>query len=35
MTQKQIALEEAQNNKSQVRLVRNSQGNWDYQYTSD
>lgn len=35
MIQKQIALEEAQNNKSQVRLVRNSQGNWDYQYTSD
>ena len=35
MTQKQIALEEAQNNKSQVRLVRNSQGNWDYQYTAD
>lgn len=35
MIQKQIALEEAQNNKTQIRLVRNSQGNWDYQYTAD
>ena len=35
MTQKQIALEEAQNNKSQVRLARDSQGNWSYQYTTD
>lgn len=35
MTLKQIALEEAQNAKSQVRLVRDSQGNWNYQYTAD
>lgn len=31
----QIALEEAQNNKTQVRLMRNSQGNWNYVFTAD
>lgn len=31
----QIALEEAQNNKSQVRLQRNSSGNWNYVFTAD
>lgn len=30
-----IALEEAQNNKSTLRLRRDSQGNYSYQYTSD
>lgn len=35
MIQKQIALEEAQNNKSQVRLRRNAQGNMSYYYTAD
>lgn len=33
--QKQIALEEAQNNKSEVRLRRDAQGNWSYQFTND
>jgi hypothetical protein len=30
-----IALEEAQQNKSQMRLRRDSQGNYTYQYTAD
>lgn len=33
--QKTIALEEAQNNKSQMRLRRDSQGNYTYQYTAN
>lgn len=33
--QAQMALEDAQNNKNQMRLVRDSQGNWNYQYTAD
>lgn len=32
---KQMALEEAQNSKTNLRLVRNAQGNWSYQYTAD
>ena len=32
---KQIALEEAQQNKSKMRLRRDSQGNYTYQYTAD
>ena len=32
---KQIALEEAQQNKTQLRLRRDSQGNYSYQYTAD
>ena len=32
---KQIALEEAQQNKSQLRLRRDSQGNYTYQYVAD
>lgn len=35
VTKAQMALEEAQNAKSTVRLVRNSAGNWDYQFTAD
>lgn len=35
MTLKQIALEEAQNSKTQMRLQRNSSGNWSYVYTTD
>ena len=35
MTLAQIALEEAQNNKSQLRMVRDSAGNWGYQYTAN
>lgn len=31
----EIALEEAQNNKSQARLVRNAQGNWNYVFTAN
>ena len=31
----EIALEEAQNNKSKLRLRRDSQGNYSYQYTAD
>ena len=31
----QIALEEAQNNKNSMKLVRNEQGNWIYQYVAD
>ena len=33
--QKQIALEEAQQNKSQMKLRRDSQGNYSYVYTQD
>ena len=32
---KQIALEEAQNNKTSMKLTRNSEGNWSYQYVAD
>jgi hypothetical protein len=32
---KQIALEEAQQNKTKMRLRRDSQGNYTYQYTAD
>lgn len=35
ITMKQIALEEAQNNKSQMKLRRDSQGNYRYEYVSD
>lgn len=35
LTLAQIALEEAQNAKSQVRLTRDSQGNYGYVYTAD
>jgi hypothetical protein len=31
----EIALEEAQNNKNTMKLVRNEQGNWAYQYVAD
>jgi hypothetical protein len=31
----EIALEEAQNAKSQVRLTRDSEGNYNYVYTAD
>lgn len=31
--QAQMALEDARNNKSQLRLVRDGQGNWNYRYT--
>lgn len=33
--QAQMALEDAQNAKNQLQLVRDSQGNWNYQYTAD
>lgn len=33
--QAQMALEDAQNAKNELRLVRDSQGNWNYQYTAD
>jgi transposase-like protein len=33
--QAQMELEDAQNNKSQLKLVRDSNGNWNYQYTAD
>ena len=33
--QAQMALEDAQNNKNQLRLVRDRQGNWNYQYTAN
>lgn len=33
--QAQQALEEAQNNKNKLQLVRDSQGNWNYQFTAD
>ena len=35
LTLKQIALEEAQNNKSTMRLRRDAQGNYSYQYVAD
>ena len=35
LTQKQIALEEAQNAKSKVRLVRGANGNYNYMFTTD
>ena len=35
LTLAQMALEDAQNAKSTVRLVRNASGNWDYQFTAD
>jgi hypothetical protein len=31
----EIALEEAQNAKSSMRLVRNASGNWSYVYSAD
>jgi len=31
----EIALEEAQNAKSTVRMMQDSEGNWSYVYTSD
>lgn len=33
--QAQLALEDAQNAKNQIQLVRDSQGNWNYQYTAN
>lgn len=33
--QAQMALEDAQNAKDQIELVRDSQGNWNYQYTAN
>lgn len=35
MILKEIALEDARNNTSQVNLRRNAQGNWSYQFTSN
>lgn len=35
VAQAEAALEEAQNNKSQMRLQRDSQGNWSYQFVAD
>ena len=35
LTLRQIALEEAQNNKSKMRLRRDSQGNYRYEYVAD
>lgn len=35
LLKKQIALEESQNAKNAMKLVRNSQGNWSYQYVAD
>lgn len=32
---KEIALEDAQNNKTGMKLTRNEQGNWSYQYVAD
>ena len=32
---KEIALEEAQSNKTSMKLVRNEEGNWAYQYMAD
>lgn len=32
---KEIALEDAQNNKTSMKLTRNEQGNWSYQYIAD
>ena len=33
--QAQMALEDAQNAKNQIQLVRDSQGNWNYQFTAN
>lgn len=33
--QAQMALEDAQNAENQIQLVRDSQGNWNYQYTAN
>lgn len=33
--QAQMALEDAQNAKNQIQLVRDGQGNWNYQYTAN
>ena len=35
ITKAQMALEDAQNNKNSMKLVRNEQGNWSYQYVAD
>lgn len=35
LLQAEMALEDAQNAKNNLRLVRDSQGNWNYQYTAD
>lgn len=35
LLKKQIALEEAQKAKNAMKLVRNAQGNWSYQYVAD
>ena len=35
LTLKQIALEEAQQNKNAMKLVRGTDGNWSYQYVAD
>jgi hypothetical protein len=35
LTEAQIALEESRNAKSQVRLSRDSEGNYGYVYTAD
>lgn len=35
LLQAQQALEDAQNAKNQIQLVRDSQGNWNYQYTAN
>jgi TP901 family phage tail tape measure protein len=35
IAQKEIALEEARNNKTSMKLTRNEQGNWSYQYIAD
>lgn len=32
---KEIALQDAQNNKNAMKLTRNEQGNWSYQYVAD
>lgn len=32
---KEIALEDARNNKTSMKLTRNEQGNWSYQYVAD
>ena len=35
LKQAELALEEAQNSKSQVRMTRDNEGNWGYVYTAD
>ena len=35
MTLKQIALEEAQQNKNAMKLTRGADGNWSYQYVAN